>query len=129
MVGPSIWLKMYLCCQARSMNALSLSPHSLPRLTGAKKKRAPDEVPVSNPWPEESLRSCARCCRFRFFGGLLLAIRFLRLLRLSALADVDAALEERAVFNRDTRCDHVTRQRSVAPNIHPVARGKIAAHF
>src|ERR1700686_336754 len=64
------------------------------------------------------------CCRncLVFSVGLLL-------LRLSALADVDAALEERAVFNRNTSSNHVARERAVAANVHPVAGRQVAPHF
>src|SRR5208282_1519234 len=44
-------------------------------------------------------------------------------------ADVDAALEEGAVFNRDARRHHVPGQRTVTADITTVAGGQVAAHF
>src|SRR6478609_3851826 len=57
---------------------------------------------------------------------LLLAIR---LLRLSALANVDAALEESAIFNRDARRNHIPGQRTIAADVHAITRGQTPAHF
>jgi len=49
--------------------------------------------------------------------------------RLATLADVDATLEVRAVFNRDAGGDNVASQRAVAANVDAVAGGEVAAHF
>src|SRR5579863_6443978 len=50
-------------------------------------------------------------------------------LRLSAFADVNAALEIRAVFYGNAGGDNVAGERAVAADIHAVAGGQIAAHF
>src|ERR1700681_4512772 len=61
-------------------------------------------------------------------NSLVFAVRLLlRRLRLSAFADVDAALEERAVFNRDARCNHVAGERTIAANVDPVAGRQVPA--
>ena len=96
----------------------------------AKRKRASLGMPApkyrpiltEKPTPGRRLRPARRRNR------LVFAIR-LRLLRLSALADVDAALEERAIFNGDARRDHVAGQRPIAANIHAVAGGQIPPDF
>src|SRR5579872_1478671 len=61
------------------------------------------------------IRDAALCpgadgSRFARGDGLLFAVHFARLLRLSTLADVNAALEERAVFDGDAGRDHVAGQ-------------------
>ncbi len=48
---------------------------------------------------------------------------------LSALADVDAALEEGAVFDGDASGDDVAGERTVAANVDAVAGGEVAADF
>ena len=79
--------------------------------------------------PTELLGARAHSCRLtRRNGGLLFAVGLLLRLRLSALADIDAALEERAIFNRDARRDNVAGQGAVAADIDAIARGQIAAH-
>src|SRR5437588_203903 len=44
-------------------------------------------------------------------------------------AGIDAALEERAVFDRNTRSHYIASKRTIAANIYPVACGQISAHF
>src|SRR3974390_1455307 len=61
------------------------------------------------------------------YCGLLLLFRLLG--RLSAFADIDAALEKRAVFNRDARRHHITRQRTIAADVHAVAGGQVATYL
>src|SRR5208282_5344436 len=48
-------------------------------------------------------------------------------LRLAALADVDAALEERSVFNGNAGSDHVTGEGAVTADVDTVAGREIAA--
>src|SRR5436309_14029955 len=55
---------------------------------------------------------------------LLFAVRLL-----ASLADIDSALEERAVFNGDARGHYIPGQRAVAANVDTVAGGKITANF
>ena len=45
------------------------------------------------------------------------------------LADVDAALEERAILDADARRGHVAAQRALGANVHAVRGGDIAAHL
>src|SRR5215469_12489614 len=45
------------------------------------------------------------------------------------LADVDTALEEGAVFNRDARRHDIAGQRPVTANVHTIASSEIAAYF
>src|SRR6202041_3250943 len=47
----------------------------------------------------------------------------------AGLANVDAALEERAIFDRDSRSDHIASQRAFAANIHAIARLAVAANL
>jgi hypothetical protein len=61
---------------------------------------------------------------FVFAVGLLLAG-----LWLSALADIDAALEECAVFDGDAGCDDVAGEGAVTADIDAVAGGEVAAHL
>ena len=61
--------------------------------------------------------------------GFLFAIRLLLLLRLAAFADVDAALEERTIFNRDACRNDVARQGTIAADVDAIARRQIPAHF
>src|ERR1700756_3018662 len=49
--------------------------------------------------------------------------------RAAWLADVDAALEEGAIFDRDALRDHVAGQRAFAPDVDAVAGIDIAAHL
>ena len=49
--------------------------------------------------------------------------------RASRLANVDAALEERAILDRDALRDHVAGQRAFAANVHAVAGVDVAAHL
>src|SRR5579864_8335644 len=84
-----------------------------------KRKRASLRMPASQHRP---IYLAAKLCPGADCGrlgrsSLVFAVRLL-LLRLSALADVDAALEERAVFNRDACRNHVARKRTVAANVH-----------
>src|ERR1700722_17846626 len=79
------------------------------------------------PLLREKLRSGADCRRLAGRNGLVFAVRLL--LRLAAFADVDAAFEEGAVFDRDAGGDDVAGERAVAANIDAVAGGKIAADF
>jgi len=77
---------------------------------------------------ELELGARADGCRFVGRDRLLFAVGFLLSL-LAALADVDSALEEGAVFDRDARGDHVAGQRTVAADIDAVAGGQISANF
>ena len=52
------------------------------------------------------LKSLRYRTRLRSDDALILAIRLL-LGRLAALTNINAALEERSIFNGDARCDHV----------------------
>jgi len=45
------------------------------------------------------------------------------------LADIDAALEEGAVFDGDTRRDNIAGQRTIAADIDAITRSQIAAHL
>lgn len=45
------------------------------------------------------------------------------------LADVDAAFEERAVFNADAGCRHVAAQRALGADVYAVRRRHVAAHL
>src|SRR5207302_3339077 len=65
-------------------------------------------------------------CGFRCRGS---GFRFFLLARLRTLADVDAALEERAVFNRNSRRHYVARERAIAANVDSVARGQVPANL
>src|SRR5581483_3122669 len=48
---------------------------------------------------------------------------------LAGLTDVDAALEERAVFNRNALGDDVAGQRAFGADIHAIAGLQVTAHF
>src|SRR5690242_6982146 len=76
------------------------------------------KVPVAILSKPGSPRLCSRGdCFLGRRGGLgLLAIRFL-----PRLANVDAAFEERAVFNGDARRNNVSGQRAVAADIDAIA--------
>src|SRR5579872_2183699 len=78
---------------------------------------------------EENLRPRSNRCRFarRYRFLFFFAVRLL--LWLAALADVNAALEERAIFNRDARRDHIAGQRAITPDIYAITCGQIASHF
>src|SRR6185437_10598950 len=71
----------------------------------------------------------ASCHSFagRSRNRLLFAVRFLS--RLSGLADIDSAFEERAIFNGDARCNYVAGERAVAADVHTVAGSQVAAHL
>ncbi len=58
--------------------------------------------------------------RCRSYHGGLLAFR---------LADVDTALEERAVFNADTRSGNIATQRTFSTNIHAVSGRNISTNL
>ena len=45
------------------------------------------------------------------------------------LADVDAALEECAILDRDARRDHIASQRTFAADIHTIARLAVSANL
>src|SRR5580765_6252732 len=80
--------------------------------------------------PEAKAQSLSSCRHCRFRSSRRSALRFFLLAALlRTFADVDAALEERAVFNRDARGHDVAGQRSVTANVDAVARGQIAAHL
>src|ERR1700680_218712 len=81
--------------------------------------------------PTVKLRSCADCCRFRRGDDFILAVGLCLagLAGLAAFADVDAALEVRAVFNGDAGCDYVAGERAVAADIYAIAGGEVASHF
>src|SRR5665213_4251052 len=49
--------------------------------------------------------------------------------RAARLADVDAALEERAVLDRDACRDDVAGERAFAANVHAIARLAVAAYL
>src|SRR6266496_401156 len=55
---------------------------------------------------------------------LLFAVHFL-----ACLADIDSALEEGAIFNRDSGCHDVAGQGTVAADVHAVAGSQVALHF
>src|ERR1700722_14974601 len=75
-----------------------------------------------------TLRSCPNRRSFRDGNAFVLAVRLL-LAGLSALSDVDAALEVRAIFNRNACRNDVAGERTIAANIHAVAGGQVAANF
>jgi len=56
----------------------------------------------------------------------LFAIGFAGLTRFT---DVNSTLEERAVFNRNSRRDDIAGERTIAANIHAIASGQVAANF
>src|SRR6202041_3951640 len=89
--------------------------------------RTPPQI-FLNAIPTVNLRSRADSRRLGRRDTLVLAIGLL-LRRLAALADVDATLEERTVFDRDACRDHVTGERSITADINAVAGRQIAAHF
>src|ERR1051326_1547545 len=66
-------------------------------------------------------------------GGVLGNDRLLALVfavgLLTGLADVDAALEECAVFDADALGHDVARQRSFVADVHAVAGAQVATHF
>src|ERR1700722_3774002 len=70
----------------------------------------------------QNLGASSNRCRLGRWHILLFAIG-LGLSRLSALANVDAALKVGAVFNRNTGCDHIAGERTVAADIHTIAGG------
>jgi len=78
--------------------------------------------------PTARLGSGANRCRLRRRNTFVLAIGLL-LRRLTTLANVDATLEERSVFNGDASRDDVTGERPIAPDINAVAGRQIAADF
>src|SRR5690349_11551003 len=65
-------------------------------------------------------------CGFRCCGS---GFCFFLLARLRTLAYVDAALEERAVFNRNARRHYVARERAIAANVDSVTRGQVSANL
>src|ERR1041385_739282 len=73
-------------------------------------------VAVSAKILEAALCPGADCCRFARADGLLFAVHFPRLLRLSTLADVNASLEECAVFNGNPGRHHGPPQPAHAPD-------------
>src|SRR5260370_42048416 len=75
-----------------------------------------------------SLRPCPNRNGLARGNALIFAIRLL-LSRLAALANVDATLEEGAIFNRNAGRDYVAGKRTVASAVDPVASGKVATHF
>src|SRR5436305_10641391 len=46
---------------------------------------------------------------------------------LAGLADVDATLEEGAIFDRDALGDHIAGQRTFVADVHTVGGGQVAA--
>src|SRR5207245_10961044 len=65
--------------------------------------------------------------RYRLSRRSALGLFAIRLL--AALANVDAALKERAVLDADARRHYIAGERAIAANVDPVARGQVAAHF
>src|SRR4051812_11165476 len=80
------------------------------------------------PSPRKGLRSCAHRSRTadRFKLRIALAVDLLLLIW---LLDVDAALEEGAVFDADALRDHVAGERAFVADVDAVAGVQIATHF
>jgi len=58
--------------------------------------------------------------RSRSYHGGLLAFR---------LADIDTALEERAILDADTGCGNIATQRTFSTNIHAVSGRDVSTHL
>src|SRR5579864_1089785 len=77
---------------------------------------------------EKVLCASGDCFRSDRRCRLFFAVRLLTRL-LASLADVNSALEERAVFNRDARGHDIACERTVAANINSITGGQVAADF
>src|SRR5208282_63855 len=91
-----------------------------PSFPAGSKTGIPCGMPAAAQRPKFSsatLGAGADCGRLARRNDLVFPVWF----RLSALADVDSALEEGAVFNRDAGRDDVAGERSVAANVDAVA--------
>src|SRR2546425_5280456 len=75
--------------------------------------------------PREEKLSPSSCCSFCCHSSL----HFFAIGLLAGFADIDAALEESAIFNRNARRYYIAGERTVAADIHPVTGRKITAHL
>src|SRR5882724_4114308 len=67
--------------------------------------------------------------RLRRGGGGFHFFNFLTIDLLASLADINAALEEGAIFDGDAGGHDIAGERAVTADIHTVAGGQVAAHF
>src|SRR5262249_15110471 len=77
-----------------------------------------------------SLLRAGRSFAHRRLGGRdRLALRHSVHIFQSRFADINPALEVRAIFNADALADHVSGQRTFIADVHAITGGQIALHF
>src|SRR6185369_17152217 len=92
---------------------------------GARRSRTPTSIPVLPPTPGVSQR-LSRCGRLR--RGLVVD-RLCVLTFFTGLADIDSALEVRAVFDADALRDDIAGQRTFVADVHAVRSRHVAANL
>src|SRR5882757_8632270 len=120
--------RRHLRCVRRG-NGLYRNPQSPASRVLARRRTAPAQTGAVIPQQRERVVSAKklsldgdwlrrnRCCGTTLQVGA------------AGLANIDAALEERTIFNRDARCDHIAGQGAFAANIHAIARLAVAANL